>query len=260
MDRHLALEAHPGRPLAVEPQTVQVADVGEDAVDRLGAAGTGRQQGHRPAVAEDVQVLAALVPAPAGADRHGQVLGAPGERRDPRRRGQVGEIESPAGGLRRDQDEDDAAQVVTMGKLQLRDEAVHPQHVVDAADLGHDVGVGRVLHRGLDVLAAPTAHQVVDPHRALLAAEVRRLQPVGDFAANLLLAVGRHRVLEIEDQRVRIETQGLGQHSLVAAGDEMDGAPETGAAHEATPSPISSSTRRRPSANASGSTPRPKRR
>ena len=102
------------------------------------------------------------------------------------------------------------------------------EHGGDAADvlgparLRHHVAVGAARDGlgqvGLRVLGEDGIH--ADP--ALAAAEVERLEPPPHDGPGGRLAVGRHRVLEVQDQAIGGEGERLGDHLLVAAGHEVE--------------------------------------
>ena len=116
-----------------------------------------------------------------------------------------------------------------MALLEPLDDGDDAADVLGPVRLGHHVAVGPardgLLEVGLGVLGEDGVH----PHPALLAAEVERLEPAPHDGPGRRLLVGRHRVLEVEDQPVGGGGEGLGDHPLVAAGDEVERSPHAAA-------------------------------
>ena len=101
------------------------------------------------------------------------------------------------------------------------------EHFDDLADvarvarLGHDVALGAPGHRHLDVRHAEAGGDRVHPHPALAAAEIQLAEPARDDRPRGFLQIGGDGVLEIEDEAVGGQREGLGDHLLVAAGHEV---------------------------------------
>ena len=71
----------------------------------------------------------------------------------------------------------------------------------------------------------------IDPYGEGLPAHVERTRRIDDEPAGAVLVVEGHRVLEIEDELVRVELGGLGEEPLAGAGDDVDAPSGTGAFH-----------------------------
>ena len=98
-------------------------------------------------------------------------------------------------------------------------------HVARVARLRHHVAVGSRRERRLEVGAAERAPDRIHPHPALAATELAAPEPLRHDRPCRRLAVGRDRVLEVEDEAVGREREGLGEHPLVTARDEVERAP-----------------------------------
>ena len=73
---------------------------------------------------------------------------------------------------------------------------------VDLADLRYQDAVRPGVGGGVEIIGVPRRLDAVDPDEHLAAAEAAGLHRVGDLLARLLLCLGRHRILEIEDHAV----------------------------------------------------------
>src|SRR5207245_3019055 len=73
-----------------------------------------------------------------------------------------------------------------------------------------------------EVAAAEPGDERVHADPALAAPPVPALEQGADLRARRDLPVGRHRVLEVVDEAVGGQPEGLGHHLFVAAGDEVE--------------------------------------
>ena len=103
--------------------------------------------------------------------------------------------------------------------------------VTGVARLGHDVALGPASDGGLEIGHAQAGGDRVHAHPALAAPEVQLAEPARDDRPCLDLAVGRHRVLEVQDEAVGGQRQRLGDHLVVAAGHEVQRAAPLGQGH-----------------------------
>ena len=71
----------------------------------------------------------------------------------------------------------------------------------------------------------------IDPYGEGLPAHVESTHRIDDESAGAVLVVGGHRVLEVEDELVRVELGGLGEEPLAGAGNDVDAPSGTGAFH-----------------------------
>jgi hypothetical protein len=69
-------------------------------------------------------------------------------------------------------------------------------------DLRHQDAVRPGVGGGVEIISVPRRLDAVDPDEHLAPAEAAGLHRVGDLLAGLLLGLGRHRILEIEDHAV----------------------------------------------------------
>ena len=79
----------------------------------------------------------------------------------------------------------------------------------DPADLGHQDPVRPGVGGGVEIVGMPGRVDAVDPDEHLALTEAAGLHRVGDLLAGLLLGLGRHRVLEIEDHAIGRQRAGL---------------------------------------------------
>src|SRR5712691_7726545 len=106
VDRDLPGEAHGDRVLALAAEAREVGDVGVDRVERVHAGGGGRDGAHDARVAGNVEIAPLGVAHALEAHCRAQILDAPRDRDDARRRRRdLADVQEPLGGLRRDQRE-----------------------------------------------------------------------------------------------------------------------------------------------------------
>ena len=230
----LPAEAHGHRLLALPPQPGQVGDVGVDGVDRLDAGRGGRDRAHDARVARDVEVALRARRARAAAPSPPTGPRCPTTRRRsagwPRATSRM--FSSPSGvsvamstSLVRAVRE--AVAVLERGRGCCGDLA----DVAGVARLGHDVAVGPAGDGVLEVGHAEPGGDRVHAHPALAPAEVQLAEPAAHDGPRGRLEVGRHRVLEVEDEPVGGQGERLGDHPLVAAGHEVQRAPSLAERH-----------------------------
>ena len=220
MDGELAGEADGHRLGAVASQAVCVAEVHRHSVDGRHACRGGAQERLRAGVLERRQIAAAVVAVARGAQAGGKVFSAPGERRHPRAARERRRIENAKRRLD-DENQADRAGRMPMSPLQGAQGRVDGLQTSDGLRLRNHEGVRRRGHGRRQVGFAPGRLQRVDAHDRRLAAEVRLAKPTRHDRAHLVLALRRHGVFQVQHQRVGVAGHGLGQHPLVAAGDEV---------------------------------------
>src|SRR5205807_7216982 len=82
-------------------------------------------------------------------------------------------------------------------------------HVAGVPGLGHHVAVGPAGDRRLQVGYPEAGGDRIHAHPALATAEVQVGEPAGDDRPRGRLEVGRHRVLQVEDEAVGGERERL---------------------------------------------------
>ena len=95
-------------------------------------------------------------------------------------------------------------------------------HVVSGARLGDDVAVRPRGDGFFEVWHGVLGEDGIHPDPALAPAEVERLEPAADDGPRGGLQRRGHGVLEVEDEPVGGERERLGDHLLLAAGDEVE--------------------------------------
>ena len=220
MDGELAGEADGRGLFAVAPQPVLVAEIHRHRVDGLHAGCCRAQQRLHAGVHERRQVVAANIAVARRAQAGGEVFGAPGERGNS---GAAGERRRIQHAKRRLDDENQADRAGGMSVLPLQGAQgnIDGTQSLDRLRLGNHVGAWRRGHRRRQVRLAPGRLQRVDANERLLAAELHLAKPARHRFAHIALALRRHRVFQVQHQRIRIAGDGLGQHPLVAAGHEV---------------------------------------
>ena len=187
-----------------------VAEVVVDAVDHVEAIGARRQQRHRQP-GQDGE-------APAGCQRARflqQVIGAEHEAGEPRHLVHGGDLAHVEDGHRRFHHRPHA------GGLRAAHAGMDLRHVHDVAGprhLRHQDGIGVRLRRHLQVLHAPGRVEAVDADHQFAPAIAPGLHGGRHLGAGLRLGIGRHRILEVEDQRIGVERLGLLERALIGAG------------------------------------------
>ena len=99
---------------------------------------------------------------------------------------------------------------------------------VDAGDLGNQNAVGLGLAGHGDVVDPPRRIEGVDADQDLALAETPCRDRLGDLVAGQRLGVGRHRILEVEDDAVGGQIARLFQRPRIRSGHEEQAAARTG--------------------------------
>ena len=137
----------------------------------------------------------------------------------------LADVEQALRHFRRDGNQLGAADRQPVPGLQTVEDGHDLADVVGAARLGDDVPMRPSGDRLLEIGDRVVARDRVHPDPAFLGAEIERLEPAPDDRARGRLLVRRDGVLQIEDEPIRGQRQRLLHHLLVAAGDEVQGAP-----------------------------------
>src|SRR5882724_6994682 len=225
VDRDLAGESHGHAVLALAAQPLEVGDVGIDGVERVDAGRGGGDRAHRARVARDVEVLPALVAHARQAHGRPEVLDAPRDRHDTRaRHGDLADVQQALGRLGRDEHQPRAAVRDPVSVLEAVEDLRDLPHVPRVAGLRHHVTRRAARDRLREIVAAQSGGDGVHAHPALAAAEVAP-QPLAHDRPRGRLAVGRDRILEVEDEAVGGQRERLLEHPRLAAGNEVERAP-----------------------------------
>jgi hypothetical protein len=89
---------------------------------------------------------------------------------------------------------------------------------VRVGDLRDEDRIGRGLYGGIEVVDRPGCLEPVDAYEHFARAEPARLDGLDHLIARGLLGLGRHRVLEIEDDAVDRQPARLLDGASIAAG------------------------------------------
>ena len=113
--------------------------------------------------------------------------------------------------------------------LESEEQLVKYAKVFRPACLGYEERVRRpAVEQRFEISAAPWRVQRIGTHDHFLAAEVDGVEPVANHGARIVLAIGCHGVLEIEDEGIRRQRERFFEHARVGAGDEVQGATQAG--------------------------------
>ena len=107
--------------------------------------------------------------------------------------------------------------------------ALQVGHHGGALHLGQQDGIGARGRHGLHVVTAPGAVEGVHPHDQFAVAVAAGGDRLNDLPARQVLGIGRHRVFQIQDQRVGRQGAALFQGAGIGAGHVEDGTARTGA-------------------------------
>src|SRR2546425_7793146 len=226
VDRDLPGEAHGDRVLALAAEAREVGDVRVDGVERVHAGGGRCDRAHDARVARDIEIAPLGVAHALQAHRRPQVFDAPRDRDDARRRGRdLADVQEPLGRLGRDEREAGRAVRDPVALLEPLERLGDLASVGGVARLRYHVAVGAGDDRLREVRGPERAPDRVHPDPAFSGAELSSAEPVPDHGPRRDLPVGRHRVLEVEDQPVGGERERLRGHLLLAARPERERAP-----------------------------------
>ena len=154
-------------------------------------------------------------------DRRGVVAGAEDQRLHARRGGRdrlAGQQPGRVLDLRLDADPADGE---PLRELDLGQQLVGHLDVAGRADLRHHDRIelrARALDDRDQVLVVVRRVGAVDAHDDRLGTEVQRVQRLDDPFARRVLLVRRDRVLEVEEDLVRLQPYGLGDEALAGPG------------------------------------------
>mmetsp|Transcript_48087 Transcript_48087/g.138482 ORF Transcript_48087/g.138482 Transcript_48087/m.138482 type:complete len:309 (+) Transcript_48087:447-1373(+) len=226
VDRHLAIESRVRSPLGFCAEAGGVLEVGEDCVDCLHIRSLGREQGQALAKLKDVEPIPILVLPPLHTHLCAEVLGAPRDRLDPRRGGDLLRPQRRLWHFRHDGEQPCGAHLTSCGALEVREHLPDALDVRLARHLGHHVEVWAASPQGRGQVLLPERRvQGVDAHEDGLRSEVHIVQPAADLLASCGLVRRCDGILEVENERVSLRGQRLVEELLHAPGHEVQ-APE----------------------------------
>ena len=208
VDQRLAVEAHLGTLAAFGLEALGVAHVVVHTVENDLAGGPRTQQaqtqpGQQWLAAGDVCSMQFL----------GQVVGAHHQHREALGRGgDVGAVEHRLGRL------DHGPDLGVFGRPTRLKPSLDGRHIGGRVHLGHHNGGGPGGRGGRQVVGVPVGVQPVHPDGQLAVAVLAGGQGGHDVVTGLGLGIGRHGILQVEDQRVGGQPLGLLERTRVGAG------------------------------------------
>ena len=202
VDQRLAVEAVALGGHAFVAQAVEVLHVHPHRVDRFDAGGAGARQAQIAGQPEGAAMLAGRGAVVTGTERGGQVFGAPHQAPDPRAAIAVAaQGEEGIGRFGHDRHDAGRAWCDAMRGLEGVQVVGNAAHVIAMAGLGQHDAVRPVRHHGGQIVDGQAGVQRIDAHEQRLPA-VRGGQHGGGDCPGFHLAGRRHRVFQVEDQRI----------------------------------------------------------
>src|SRR5882762_4194886 len=225
MDRDPAQEAPAAGQTAIALERFEIAEIRVQRVDRLHLRRRGRQQ--RPGAGVHVSrrqrtVLFAVVDRP---QRRGEVLGAPGDSDESGRALAVArQVQRSLRGFGGDHDDLDRPGLQAGPNLEHVQIVSQPDHVFRAIGLGQDDAVQAFSHDRHEVEQRIRGTEGIDAHEALpVALAARGEQVLSSHLARQRAAFGRHRVFQVEDERVGSNVGRLQQLALAVGWNKQQG-------------------------------------
>jgi hypothetical protein len=212
---------------AAKPQSVEVAEIGIDGIDREDFRRDRREQAERPhdAIGRGVKTVGAAVRF--RVDGGGQILAGPGERRKALGRAAIrAELENGRGRFGGEHKELGRAVGQSRDRFARGELGIEQRRVRARAAFRQHDAVGRAFEHGVEIAVEQAGVERVHAHIELRACGgfARLLEKPNDRGPRRDLRIGGDGVFEIEHERVGARAERLLELFRAVAGNEEEGA------------------------------------